>query len=760
MSAVFNADVASKSASKKKRKNKKKTNDKPKTSADAPDANGAHDEPDEDGEDDESASRKQSIAGLEEDPDNSTTTQPLPVNGSDETPNSTNIPTNTQADHDAHAETAARLDTIVKERDSLRHDLADLRKSIETMQEKHQQERESLQSQALEFKTAKESAQVQGLRAKMDSMQEKHDQELDQLKKQSEDAQTQRDNAEVTELRNTITTMQDNHSKELQDLKDQAQQAQTTKDNAEVAELRQSLASQQEKHAKEIGTLKKQAEEAQAAKDNSAITDLRRTLENLKKEHQQELETREKQLQERDNSEVSELRKSLESMREEHHKEVEQLKKQAQEAQSGKESSDSEETEQLRTQLQETQKGKENAESAYRTLLGKVNTIKSQLGERLKADAEELSKARAEIEELQEESRSARERKEELQATIDQLETQRQEHQSEIESLRSRTNVSQSNWVKERDELISREAYAREEFENARQAMQDWEVLAMEERSLRESLSERVIEIEEQLNARQEAYERAASERDTQNSTVDSLQRALQEIQDARKKELREMVENSQAQLDALRSQADEAKASAASSLEELEKLRKELERALPFEKEVKEKNLLIGKLRHEAVILNDHLTKALRFLKRGKPEDNVDRHIVTNHFLHFLILDRSDPKKFQVLQLIAALLGWTEEQREQAGLARPGASNSMLKIPLSPFRRTPSTPSLSDSTFDNHQGGSKESLAELWSDFLEREAQEGGMHSSRSGSFAMMSPTQERPASSGGLGLSSPRPN
>jgi len=75
----------------------------------------------------------------------------------------------------------------------------------------------------------------------------------------------------------------------------------------------------------------------------------------------------------------------------------------------------------------------------------------------------------------------------------------------------------------------------------------------------------------------------------------------------------------------------------------------------------VKEKNLLIGKLRHEAVILNDHLTKALRFLKRGKPEDNVDRQIVTNHLLHFLALDRSDPKKFQILQLIAALLGWSD---------------------------------------------------------------------------------------------------
>ena len=120
-------------------------------------------------------------------------------------------------------------------------------------------------------------------------------------------------------------------------------------------------------------------------------------------------------------------------------------------------------------------------------------------------------------------------------------------------------------------------------------------------------------------------------------------------------------MENSQSQLDALRAETDAAKTASTSSTADLEATRKELDRALPFEKEVKEKNLLIGKLRHEAVILNDHLTKALRFLKRGKPEDNVDRQIVTNHFLHFLMLDRSDPKKFQVLQLIAALLGWTE---------------------------------------------------------------------------------------------------
>lgn len=121
------------------------------------------------------------------------------------------------------------------------------------------------------------------------------------------------------------------------------------------------------------------------------------------------------------------------------------------------------------------------------------------------------------------------------------------------------------------------------------------------------------------------------------------------------------MVENSQSQLDELRKLQQNSEEAAAAAQSELEATKKELERALPYEKEVKEKNLLIGKLRHEAVILNDHLTKALRFLKQRKPEDMVDRQLVTNHFLHFLTLDRTDPKKFQVLQLIAALLAWND---------------------------------------------------------------------------------------------------
>ena len=63
--------------------------------------------------------------------------------------------------------------------------------------------------------------------------------------------------------------------------------------------------------------------------------------------------------------EVAQMRKTLEEIQERHEEEM-----------SG-----------IREQLSQTEEGKEQAEIQYQNLLGKVNTIRSQLGERLKADA-------------------------------------------------------------------------------------------------------------------------------------------------------------------------------------------------------------------------------------------------------------------------------------------------------------------------------------------------------------------------------------
>jgi multidrug resistance efflux pump len=94
-------------------------------------------------------------------------------------------------------------------------------------------------------------------------------------------------------------------------------------------------------------------------------------------------------------------------------------------------------------------------------------------------------------------------------------------------------------------------------------------------------------------------------------------------------------VESSNTQIEELRQALQGAEAKASEAEKALQVAQKELERVKPFEKEVREKNLLIGKLRHEAVTLNDHLTKALRFLKKGRAEDNVDRLVRIRGLLH-----------------------------------------------------------------------------------------------------------------------------
>ncbi|KAF1921987.1 hypothetical protein BDU57DRAFT_68766 [Ampelomyces quisqualis] len=61
--------------------------------------------------------------------------------------------------------------------------------------------------------------------------------------------------------------------------------------------------------------------------------------------------------------------------------------------------------------------------------------------------------------------------------------------------------------------------------------MQDWEVLAMNERSLRENLAEKEAEMKEQLEALRDEYEQAVRDRDTNSQSVDGLQKALSEVQ-------------------------------------------------------------------------------------------------------------------------------------------------------------------------------------------------------------------------------------
>ena len=74
---------------------------------------------------------------------------------------------------------------------------------------------------------------------------------------------------------------------------------------------------------------------------------------------------------------------------------------------------------------------------------------------------------------------------------------------------------------------------------------------------------------------------------------------------------------------------------------------------------------------RHPAVTLNEHLMEALRRLRRNAADTSVDRRLVTNVLLQFITTPRSDPKRFEMLGLMASILQWSDQERERAGLQR-----------------------------------------------------------------------------------------
>ncbi|KAL1892288.1 hypothetical protein Cpir12675_004611 [Ceratocystis pirilliformis] len=410
--------------------------------------------------------------------------------------------------------------------------------------------------------------------------------------------------------------------------------------------------------------------------------------------------------------EVEKLRSQLSALQESHDAEVAQLKE----------------------DIDESTAAKEQAEEQYEALRDRVEKIKSTLAERLQRDRVELEEAKERIDELEAQGEELRGQTEEANKRVESLELELQEATRELTGLRSRNNLSAQNWSKEKEDLMIANQRLRDELQSTTNAMSEWEVIAMEERALKDSYVDKITSLEEQLGQLNEAYLSINSIKDTQDQSISSLQRALSELQDTRKRELRDMVETHEEQLKALKVAAQKVNKQLAAALAEKETLSRELQRTAPFEKEVNEKNLLIGKLRHEAIVLNEHLTKALRYLKKTKPQDQVDRQIVTNQLVHFLSLDRSDPKRFQILQVMASYLQFTDEEREQAGLARPGTSSNSLRLPASPFSRTPSSPSLHSDFFSDPSvltattgASSKETLAELWANFLERSAEEGG---------------------------------
>ena len=144
-----------------------------------------------------------------------------------------------------------------------------------------------------------------------------------------------------------------------------------------------------------------------------------------------------------------------------------------------------------------------------------------------------MAQCKRTIEDLEQQNLAISSSRDSLEADLRLALTEKETLTKELHQVRQRLNIAQQNWVKEREESEYVEQQLRGEVEIARKSVQDWEVLAMEESSVRRALSERCAELEEQLLVQKEAYEALVQQNVKNSSSVEALQRALADLQES-----------------------------------------------------------------------------------------------------------------------------------------------------------------------------------------------------------------------------------
>ncbi|KAI0035445.1 hypothetical protein K488DRAFT_43167 [Vararia minispora EC-137] len=396
----------------------------------------------------------------------------------------------------------------------------------------------------------------------------------------------------------------------------------------------------------------------------------------------------------------------------------------------------------LQKELQRVREEKEVLASQHRTLLSRLTTMRDTLGNKLKKDAEELDRREQLVQRLQAQN-------DDLEATVDALKTElltahadAERVARELDALRGRA-LEESTLEASRRESELREAQAG--LERAHIERDDWEVMAMRERMTADEARAALEATRRELAVEREAAKRALAERDVERGNARNLQSVLEDFQAAKDHEIKQSVREYERQLLSATQSLAEFKHRALQAELAIEESSTNTTRMKELEREVKEKSLLTDKLRHEAVIINEHLMEALRRLRRNSSDMNVDRRLVTNILLQFLTTPRADAKRFEMLMLLASILSWTDEERERAGLQR-GSGGAPRAI------NTPKTrPVELDKTDET------ESFSRLWVEFLLTEAAAGSPQSEtssgqRSSPSLPSSPTRSARSVSGGL--------
>ncbi|CAG8437088.1 13924_t:CDS:2 [Rhizophagus irregularis] len=311
-----------------------------------------------------------------------------------------------------------------------------------------------------------------------------------------------------------------------------------------------------------------------------------------------------------------------------------------------------------------------------------ITNIESQLEQskeekkQLEVQHQKHNRIRQQYNELNEQNKELNNTILQLQANLSTSQDENDKVNHQLESLQSQLfDIQQqsSREIDEKDDIIRDLQY---NLDRTGREREEWEVNAMELKSAKDELLSHIKHLEREMDALKHEKEVLIVEKNNESESLANLQNVLEEFEAAKQSEIREAVEGIQMRLTTATKELAEYKERALLAETQLAQIKDEIGKTLQYEKEIKEKNLLIGKLRHEAVILNGHLTEALRRMREESSENNVDKRLITNLLIAFFNTPRGDSKRFEILQLMANMLEWTEEQKEQVGLIRKALSS------------------------------------------------------------------------------------
>ncbi|KAH9272522.1 hypothetical protein BASA83_005331 [Batrachochytrium salamandrivorans] len=336
-------------------------------------------------------------------------------------------------------------------------------------------------------------------------------------------------------------------------------------------------------------------------------------------------------------------------------------------------------------------------------LMDKLTSMKNAIGPKLQAEMDECHRLRGDLAAAQEHSTSLQVQIQSLTDAIHLAEndsttalTDTSRLQSELTEARDHAERQQTELERLRQFLVELEDSQTQDtltmqtkieeyrcqVESLEKEQEQWVQAADETRTARHQADAATAEAREELALMVQKVDTLTAKVEQGQISQINLQRVLEQFEASKDSEItfavdavtRKLME-ANAAIDGFRERADRAET-------QLAELTIQLKSGSNMEKDLQERNALVGKLRHDLVQVQTHLAEAMRRMRNGGADASVDRKLIANLLVSLLSSPRGDSKRFEILGLIANILRFENDEKVKVGLLRrhPDMSDGSVK--------------------------------------------------------------------------------